>query len=213
LRTLDKDYGATDRLFSNANKPDVLEYKYSVGIDNSTNDHTPDFITPDGTIKVLYKIQIPLYLKPGSYYEFKDTLVDAGEDINSALEDVEVNSGSIFLTVSNGLPVKGKLTLALKDSLGRDIATTFTKEYDIDAPQVDAEGYVVENGITPQKIEIALNNEQLDDFKNSKDIVYTFRIDSRDTESFIHFRKSDSFKVKLGLFVNGKVSSDLNNND
>ncbi len=213
LRTLDKDYGATDRLFSNANKPDVLEYKYSVGIDNSTNDHTPDFITPDGTIKVLYKIQIPLYLKPGSYYEFKDTLVDAGEDINSALEDVEVNSGSIFLTVSNGLPVKGKLTLALKDSLGRDIATTFTKEYDIDAPQVDDEGYVVENGITPQKIEIALNNEQLDDFKNSKDIVYTFRIDSRDTESFIHFRKSDSFKVKLGLFVNGKVSSDLNNND
>jgi hypothetical protein len=109
--------------------------------------------------------------------------------------------------------VKGKLTLVLKDSLGRDIATTFTKEYDIDAPQVDDEGYVVENGITPQKIEIALNNEQLDDFKNSKDIVYTFRIDSRDTESFIHFRKSDSFKVKLGLFVNGKVSSDLNNND
>lgn len=213
LRTLDKDYGSTDLLFGNENKPDVLEYKYSVGIDNSINDPTPDFITPDGTIKVLYKIQIPLYLKPGSYYEFKDTLVDAGEDINSALEDVEVNSGSIFLTVSNGLPVKGKLTLVLKDSLGRDIATTFTKEYDIDAPQVDAEGYVVENGITPQKIEIALNNEQLDDFKNSKDIVYTFRIDSRDTESFIHFRKSDSFKVKLGLFVNGKVSSDLNNND
>ncbi|NLJ21228.1 MAG: hypothetical protein GX429_08975 [Bacteroidales bacterium] len=213
LRTLDKDYGSTDLLFGNENKPDVLEYKYSVGIDNSINDPTPDFITPDGTIKVLYKIQIPLYLKPGSYYEFKDTLVDAGEDINSALEDVEVNSGSIFLTVSNGLPVKGKLTLALKDSLGRDISTTFTKEYDIDAPQVDAEGYVVESGITPQKIEIALNNDQLNDFKNSKDIVYTFRIDSRDTESFIHFRKSDSFKVKLGLFVNGKVSSDLNNND
>jgi hypothetical protein len=213
LRTLDKDYGATDLLFSNENKPDVLEYKYSVDIDRSKNDRTPDFITPDGAIKVYYKIQIPLYLKPGSYYEFKDTIPDAGEDINSALEDVEVNSGSIFLTVSNGLPVKGKLTLVLKDSLGRDISTTFTKEYDIDAPQVDSEGYVVESGITPQKIEIALNNDQLNDFKRSKDIVYKFRIDSKDANSFIHFKKSDTFKVKLGLFVNGKVSYDSNNND
>ncbi|HOJ66543.1 MAG TPA: hypothetical protein PLZ54_06150, partial [Paludibacteraceae bacterium] len=169
--------------------------------------------TPDGNIKVLYKIQIPLYLKPGSYYEFKDTIPDAGEDINSALEDVDVNSGSIFLTVTNGLPVKGKLTLVLKDSLGRDISTTFKKEYDIDAPQVDAEGFVVESSITPQKIEIALNNDQLNDFKRSKDIVYKFRIDSKDANSFIHFRKSDTFKVKLGLFVNGKVSYDSNNND
>lgn len=213
LRTLDKDYGATDLLFSNENKPDVLEYKYSVDIDSSKNDGKPDFITPDGNIKVLYKIQIPLYLKPGSYYEFKDTIPDAGEDINSALEDVDVNSGSIFLTVTNGLPVKGKLTLVLKDSLGRDISTTFKKEYDIDAPQVDAEGFVVESSITPQKIEIALNNDQLNDFKRSKDIVYKFRIDSKDANSFIHFRKSDTFKVKLGLFVNGKVSYDSNNND
>jgi len=213
LRTLNKDYGATDSLFNNENKPDVLEYKYSASIDESKSDLTPDFITPDGTIKVYYKIQIPLYLKPGSYYEFKDTIPDAGEDINSALEDVEVNSGSIFLTVSNGLPVKGKLTLVLKDSLGRDISTTFTKEYDIDAPQVDSEGYVVESVITPQKIEIALNNDQLNDFKRSKDIVYKFRIDSKDANSFIHFKKSDTFKVKLGLFVNGKVSYDSNNND
>jgi len=213
LRTLDKYYGATDLLFSNENKPDVLEYKYSASIDESKSDLKPDFITPDGAIKVYYKIQIPLYLKPGSYYEFKDTIPDAGEDINSALEDVEVNSGSIFLTVSNGLPVKGKLTLVLKDSLGRDISTTFTKEYDIDAPQVDAEGFVVESSITPQKIEIALNNDQLNDFKRSKDIVYKFRIDSKDANSFIHFRKSDTFKVKLGLFVNGKVSYDSNNND
>jgi hypothetical protein len=210
---LDKDYGATDLLFSNANKPDALEYKYIISIDNSTNDPTPKFITPDGAINILFKIQIPMYLKPGSYYEFKDTIRDAGEDINSALEDAEVTNGSIFLTVSNGLPVKGKLTLVLKDSLGIDIPTTFEKEYDIDAPQVDAEGYVVESGITPQKIEIALNNDQLDDFKHSKDIVYKFRIDSRDADSFIHFKKSDTFKVKLGLFVKGKVSNKSNNND
>jgi hypothetical protein len=205
LTTLDKNYGTIDLLFDTSNKADMIEMKYGGNVDNAkiSTDPTPNFITPDARIKVKYKIQIPLYLKPTSYYIFKDTIKNAGKNIDSVLNKVKVNAASIYLTVMNGLPVKGTLSMQLNDSLGHKINTTFISDYQINAPDIDSNGYVKANGITPQKIEIKINSTQVDDFRKTKDIVFQFRIDSKDASSFIHFRKSDTFNVKAGLFVNG----------
>lgn len=205
LTTLDKNYGTIDKLFDTSNKADTIEMKYGGNVDNDkiSTDPTPNFITPDAAIKVKYKIQIPLYLKPTSYYIFKDTIKNAGKDIDSVLNKVKINTLSIYLTVMNGLPVKGTLSMQLNDASGHKINTTFISDYQINAPDIDSNGYVKANGITPQKIEIKIDSTQVDDFRRTKDIVFQFRIDSKDASSFIHFRKSDTFNVKAGLFVNG----------
>jgi len=205
LRVLDKDYGATDRLFSINPQPDVLEYKFSTILDQKkiNQDHSANFITPDAQIKVKYKIKIPFNLKSQSYYTSQDTVKDV--DIDSTLKDVKVDSAQIVLKVENGLPVKVTLNMVLLDGNNKPINTTFKTSYQIDAPQI-VDGYVVPDGIAMQKIIITLNNNQFNDFKQTKNIVFLITINSKDINSNIHFQKSNSFHAKMSLFVKGSYT-------
>lgn len=215
LRQINKEYGAIDQFFDHPSHPDVIEFRYTVRPDEDkiNSDPTPNFITPDAAIKVIYKIQIPMYLKPDSYYELNDTIKDVGDDIDDALEEADIDNARLILTVSNGLPVKGDLSLILLDSLNREITSDLDTNYPIDAPAIDAGGYVAEGGVTPQKIEIELTNSQIEDLKKANHIAYRFRIDSKDDRSFIHFTTSNYFGVKLGMFVRGSVkNTDSNKN-
>jgi hypothetical protein len=215
LRQINKEYGAIDQFFDHPTLPDVIEFKYTVRLDEDkiNRDPTPNFITPDAGIKVIYKIQIPLYLKPESYYELNDTIKDVGDDIDDALEDASIDNAKLILTVSNGLPIKGDLSIILLDSLNREITSDLDTDYPIDAPAIDAGGYVTQGGVTPQKIEIELTNSQIEDLKKANHIAYRFRIDSKDDRSFIHFTTSNYFGVKLGMFVRGSVkNTDSNKN-
>ncbi len=128
LRQIDKEYGAIDQFFDNPTHPDVIdviEFKYTVRLDEDKINHdpTPNFITSDAAIKVIYKIQIPLYLKPGSYYNLNDAIKDIGDDIDDALEDASIDNAKLILTVLNGLPLKGDLSLIPLDSLNREITS------------------------------------------------------------------------------------------
>lgn len=213
LRQINKEYGAIDQFFDRPTLPEVIEFRYTVRPDEDkiNRDPTPNFITPDAAIKVIYKIQIPMYLKPDSYYELNDTIKDVGDDIDDALEDASIDNARLILTVSNGLPVKGDLSLILLDSLNREITTDLDTNYSIDAPAIDAGGYVTQGGVTPQKIEIELTNSQIEDLKKANHIAYRFRIDSKDDYS--HFTTSNYFGVKLGMFVRGSVkNTDSNKN-
>lgn len=200
---VDKDYGSTDKLFQLTPKPDKMEYKFSASIDQEkmNQDLSTSFITPDAQIKVKYNVKIPFYLKPQSYYNYKDTATDV--KIDSTLEDVKIDSAKMVLTVENGLPVKVTLNMALLDNNGKPINTTFQTTYKIDAPRIDANGCVISTGITPQKIIVSLNNEQLNDFKRAKDIAFLISINSKDVNSYIHFQTSNSFRVKMSLFAKG----------
>jgi len=201
--SLDKNYGSIDKFFSITPKPDMVEYMFSTTLDQEKidQDYSTNFITPDAQIKVKYKIKIPFYLKPQSYYVYKDTLKDV--DIDSTLKDVKIDSAKMVLNVANGLPVKVELTMSLYDENNQIIRTTFKTTYQIDAPQIDANGCVIPTGITPQKIIVSLNNEQLNDFKRAKNIIFQIKINSKDIHSYIHFQTSNSFRMKMSLFAKG----------
>jgi len=209
--SLDKNYGSIDKFFSITPKPDMVEYMFSTTLDQEKidQDHSTNFITSDAQIKVKYKIKIPFYLKPQSYYVYEDTLKDV--DIDSTLEDVKIDSAKMILNVANGLPVKVELTMSLFDEDNQMIETTFKTTYQIDAPQIDANGCVIPTDITPQKIIVSLNNEQLNDFKRAKNIIFQIKINSKDVNSYIHFQKSNTFRVKMSFFVKGNYTSNNDN--
>ncbi|MFA6582124.1 MAG: hypothetical protein WCS79_10000, partial [Paludibacter sp.] len=213
LRTFDKDWGQTDKLI--ANKPKTLEYKFTA-FNDTQNDNTQNFITPDGKIKVYLKTTIPLQFGAGSYYQFNDTINNIFKTLSDALNQfavADIQSTSLVLNISNGLPVKTELSISMLDSLGNEInlSTDFTKYYEMNAGQVDVNGIVQKGKETNQQLIITVTKDQLTEIRKAKRIAYKVRVAGADINSNIYFTKSNTFNLKVGVFVNGKVSSKSNN--
>ncbi|MHB9140788.1 MAG: hypothetical protein ACYC25_02815 [Paludibacter sp.] len=212
LRTFDKDWGQTDKLI--ANKPKTLEYKFTA-FNDTQNDNTQNFITPDGKIKVYLKTTIPFQFGAGSYYQFNDTINNIFKTLSDALNQfavADIQSTSLVLNISNGLPVKTELSISMLDSLGNEInlSTDFTKYYEMNAGQVDVNGIVQKGKETNQQLIITVTKDQLTEIRKAKRIAYKVRVAGADINSNIYFTKSNTFNLKVGVFVNGKESSKSN---
>jgi len=211
LRTFDKDWGETNKLIEN--RPEILEYKFTA-YSNADNDPTPNFITPDGSIKVYMKTSIPLQFSPGSYYEYNDTILNVFEPIAETLDQftvADIESTSLVLDVINGLPVKTELSIVLLDSEDHEIRliTGFMQNYEISAGKADQNGIVQPGQQTKQQLSITFSKDQLFELRKANKIAFKVRIVGGDINSSIYFTKNDSFNLKVGLFVKGNLTTKL----
>ena len=214
LRTLDKSWGETHTLFENTNKPDILEYRFSASIDQALikADPSPNFLTPDAMVKVRIKTTIPFYLNEGSYYNFQDTIPNIFETLANTFQNYPTDmtdSVSLILNVKNGFPFKTKLSIRLLDLRGNEIQNNFIKDYNIKAGAVDATGLVEKGGESNQILSIPVTNEHLQDLRKTNSIVYILSIDGENMNSKFHFTTLNTFDLKVGLRIHGKISKSL----
>lgn len=206
----------TDRLFANPIRPDVLEYKFSTYVNQDSINNHPGvvlFFPSDGTIKTKVKVRIPLYLKEGSNIDLNDTLQIDGGTLGSKIDNSVIDSSVLVFKVSNGLPIKGELMFSFYDSNGVRINTTLDDpSYIINAPTIDTDGKVVVSSIAPQTIKINVSKAQFEDLKKAKTIVFNLAAAGKNSTTTIHFTTTDSFFVKLGVFVKGNTVRNLSNN-
>lgn len=213
LKRLDKDWGGTNKLFENENKPDVLEYKFSVSTNKALiqNDPTPSFITPDAEIKINIKTKIPFKLDAGSFFEYEDSIQNIFDKIASTLDKYsqnKIDSTALILNITNGLPIKTILSInSLIDENGSELKTDFAKIFTVKSGKIDSEGIVQPGNETKQTIIIWLTNEQLNILRKAQKIRYKVKISGDDFNSNIHFNKLNSFGIKIGFFVNGTINS------
>jgi len=203
--TMNKDSGQLDGLFNNSPIPDMLAYKFNI-----TNVRTEaiDFISPGAGLKAKFNIKVPLHLKSGSYYELRDTISNL--NLDSILSDGTIQKAILQLKVTNGLPVAAKFTLKLLADDDSEISTTIEPEYTINAPAVDANGFVITSQLSSQKIQLEILKSQLASLKVTKKIAYTVRIESAPDKP-INLQKTNSFGVKVGLFVQGDKTINIFN--
>ena len=213
LQTLDKDWGGTNKLFEKENKPDILEYKFSIMPNNTLiqSNSTPNFITPDAAIKVYVKTKIPFQFNAGSYFEYKDSVENIFETIskekNKYTQD-KIDTTALVLNIINGLPVSTKLNIVLIDSLGKELSTDFIKNYTIIAGKVDGDGIVQAGNETRQTLTISLTNDQLNTLFKARKIKYTVRVEGENfVASKIHFTENNIFNIKFGFFVKGSLNT------
>jgi hypothetical protein len=209
--------GRTDLLFANAIRPDVLEYKFTTSLNQAEiNSHPnePLFFPSDGKIRTNVKIKIPLYLNAGSNVNWNDTLYIDGGTIGDKVENSIIDSSVLVFKVSNGLPIKAStLKFSLLDSNGAKINTTLDDQnYPINAPTIDAAGKVVISSIVPQTIKINVSKAQFEDLKKAKSVIFNIAAEGKDNSTAIHFTTTDSFVVRLGVFVKGNTVRNLSNN-
>jgi len=221
MPTLDKDNGKTDQLFANEPKPDMLEYKFKISLNEESikKDPTPNFITPDAAIKVFIKTKIAMQLNQGSYYEFHDSIGQGFKSVSDALDKLpELNIDSTFLifNITNGLPVNATLDIVLLDSLGKELLdslgnkllTEVQKKYIIQAAKVSVDGLVLPGKETKQTLNIFLPLQQADAIRTLYSIAYNVRIEGQEL-SKIHFTSKNNFNLIAGIFVKGKIDTNV----
>jgi hypothetical protein len=209
MPSIDENWGETNALFENEFMPNVIEYMFSLSANKELNrsDPAPQFITPDAMIKAYVKTTIPLQFNKGSYYIFEGTFDNIFDDVSVALDRISknaINSVALILDVKNGLPVKSQFIFEILDSIGNIVPTDFIKQYDIKSAAVNQDGIVQTGTKTNQIINISVTKEQLEILRKANSIVYKIIIDGEQVDSKIHFTKSDTFDLKVGLLVNGE---------
>jgi len=213
LKTFDKDWGGTNKLFEKEKKPDILEYKFSISPNNTLiqNTSSANYITPDAAIKVYVRTKIPFQFNAGSYFEYKDSVENIFNTISSELNKYpqdKIENTALVLNVINGLPVTTKLAFVLIDSLGKELTTSFIKEYAINAGNVDNDGIVQQGSETYQTLKISLTNDQINTLLKARKIKYSVRVEGENFVSTnIHFTENDMFSVKFGFFVKGSLNT------
>lgn len=214
FRTFDKDWGETNLLFESGNTPDMIEYKFSAGINKTLvqNDPTPSFITPDANLKVYMTYTLPFQLNKGSYYEYRDTTQNIFSQIAAIFKkyaEDRISSVAVVLSIKNGLPVQTQLSLQFLDSLGQELLSDLEKNYTIEAGSVDANGIVQPGSEKKQTITIVFTKAQIPELRKVGSIVYSVRFEGENAQSNIYFTKLNTFDLKLGLFVKGDINENL----
>ena len=209
LRTFDKDWGETNHLFGSENRCDKIQYKFSASINQSlvNNDASTSYITSDQKIKVKLTTKIPMQFDAGSYYEYVDTIPNTFDKIASAFNNID--TAQLVLNIKNGLPVKTQLSLSFLDSLGTEIHTDFNEVYTINAGTVDANGSVKMGNEHKEILLFSLTKSQLNELKVAKKMTYAVRFDGQNIDANIHFTKSNTFDLNVGLFVKGDLGGGL----
>jgi hypothetical protein len=207
----------TDKLFENLKRPDVLEYLFSTYLDDAQITAHPLeklFFPSDGKIETIVKVKIPLYLNAGSNVNWNDTLNIDGGTIGDKVENSVIDSSVLVFKVSNGLPIKAStLRFSFLDSNGVKINTTLDDQnYPINAPTIDAAGKVVISSIVAQTIKVNVSKVQFEDLKKAKSVIFNIAAEGKDNSTAIHFTTTDSFIVRLGVFVKGNTVRNLSNN-
>jgi hypothetical protein len=225
LAQYDYKNGATDGMFDSKPYPDMVNYKFSINSDHSTT--REDFAAPDSKMKVDMSINVPLYVKTGSFYAIADTLrnINVGTILNN------VDSAILVLRVNNKIPFKGMLRMTFwKSELSNDTVPAIggsvthvssestlgniTSIYDIKSSKVylgvntDSLGMAVDSldmnkKVVPQTqtIKIMLNKPQIEQLKQTSFIVLGVLLDTKSMVNGVEIPTPAHLTTNNGLGV------------
>lgn len=207
--------GTLYKLFEQDKMPNVLEYLFSASVyDDPSNPLM--WITPDARIKVKAQAKIPFYMGKGSYYTYSDSIHGVNDSINFIFDDFEkegitVNEAILRMNIINHLPIRGLIrNVKFLDESGNEILfDNFEDPIEFDLPEVTTNGVV----INPSKtlVDLRLTKDDIENvLKKTKTIAYELHADGKsknDLENEIHIKSTDTFQVKLGVYIDAKYKT------
>lgn len=231
-----KTNGEINQLFDSKPYPNSFDYSYSISTD-PTSTRVQDFITSTNKIKFDINARIKMSLREGSNYNLSDTIKNVGQALNNALTDPNaasatnaLDSATLILKISNGLPLKaiyrmtfhksdlpndtiaGKVITIANDSTNGNLLS----KYKLNAPLTNADGTVQTGGIQTQTLKIGIGKNTIEELKQTKFIVYKLvlegensTINGAQTTNPIHLTTKNSFAVKMGVFIKANTTVKL----
>jgi len=213
----------TDKLFDVKPYPNSMDFNYTIS--NIINGaRKQNFITSNGKVDYTIKTNVNFSFKGGASYAGIDTIRNVGQSIGASLDVVD--SAILVLKINNKIPAKayyrmtfwksptdtivavGKIKTIKNDSTSGNLFS----RYEINSPQVNADGTVKANVENSQTIKIELNKAAIENLKQTQFIIFKLDLGSEVVNGVanpIHFTTKNSFGVKLGVFLKANTTVNL----
>lgn len=214
FKQLNRTNGSTNLFFDMTKNYDTFEFDWSIKNNvDSMNAHpnSHNFILSDTKVKAKMKFTVPLYFDAGTSISYSDTIKSIGSGISSALENGALDTVILVLTIKNGLPIKVKFELTnFLDAQGNELNLPgLNKIYDIDSPEVNADGTT--SKIAESQIQLNIGKNQVNELKKLENLKFMVTVAGELENSAIQFTKNNTLGVKAGVYVKGTATLNLDN--
>lgn len=213
--TLDKTHGEVQNFFQEDFTADRFEFVFSIGSVTSVADEKyPMFLTSDSRIDCDVRFEIPMNLRPGSYYLYRDTIPSAKATFSSK-EFGYLKKASLIIGMENGLPIGMEVSFQLFDKNGNEIKSDLSKEsFIVKRPATNKNGEVIVDkttlGIEKGEFVVELSEQVIEDLKRTEKMYFTAKASNDgDTENNICFMETNRFNISLALFAEGVFEGNL----
>ena len=160
-----------------------------------------DFIVPNSQVKATFTVKVPLKFNSGSQFELHDTLKNV--NLEEALVEDQIEKAQLVLKVTNGLPLKGEMSINFLNASKQLIPDlNLLADSIINAPEINADGTTKTGSKAVSYLNFVIQSSQIPKLKLAKSIAYTFKVQSKENQK-ISLQKTDSLTVKLGVYLKG----------
>lgn len=204
---LNKEYGTLHTLLSAL--PESIHCKWNANTTQEKDANTNQFLVDPVKITADIKAEVPLQFDATTSFSYNDTIDFDMQSIIGAdtiiLNDINIDTLSLYLDISNMLPATTILQLCYLDEKNHIIKET--KEFEIESAIVDEEG----RSVSPNKQTLIINsnNEDIIDIINTKKVILKLRLQGTDEKAKIYFQSTDSIDIKISTFI--KTNMELGN--
>ncbi|MFZ4581780.1 MAG: hypothetical protein ACOYM7_03930 [Paludibacter sp.] len=192
--------GDISHFFDKFPLPNKLLYKFKINNARTVSDPL-DFMIPNGEIKAIFSVKVPLKMNAGSQFILHDTLKNV--NLEEALKDDQVDKAQLVLKVTNGLPLRGVMSLNFLSATKQIIPDLqLLSDSTVKAPEINADGTTKAGSKAVSYINFVIQKSQIPRLKLAKNIAYSFKVESEENQK-ITLQKTDSLKLKLGVYLKG----------
>jgi len=189
--------------------PDAMDFKYVFEIGANGEGADDSFLWEGAYIDVNMGVELPAWFKQGTYISLTDTIWDV--NLGEVMEnDFSLNKAIIFFDLENGLPFDVDVDFSFLDEnhelvvIKNPKLAANLKKLKVNAAAVAPTTYVVKNPTT-LKLEIELDNTMLDEIKQFKHLVISYKVNVNDSNSSVKVTTNNFLQVKMSFYIKGGI--------
>ncbi len=199
----DRENGKTNKLFEAI--PETFHYKWSVKVPYTDESNEYFVLHPINLWFEMYG-KLPFSFDAGSHFSYLDTLdfniSNDGEETNSIIDGIDIEDLNLHLDIINSFPVNLTLSVTFIDGQQNRL----TRDIDVVAANVDAEGFVTEPNI--QNVVIEFDNDAKDILRTEQ-LEFNIRFATADELSRATLQTTNNLKIDVSAFAKAKTTINL----
>lgn len=206
--TFNKKNGGIDKLVNMLPKEVTLDYRFEA-VDGDLNGKENYFITDDAYIDMICKVELPAYLRKGSYILSSDTIKDIefGEDLGDKYSFKYVKLKAL---VSNTLPFNAKVSFFFlqEDEKTGEISiipdNNINKSINVKAGRINSKSHIVERSANTFEL-LEFKERDIPSLKKAKHILIMYEVAVNEFDK-VKVTRNNKLNIVLNASAKGSVN-------
>ena len=189
--------------------PEKIELEWEVYANDSVREHIHYFLNPI-IAEMDFNFMLPFQFDPTTRISYKDTIAaDLEETLSTITDVVNIDTLSLYLDITSSLPATATIKLCYLDENNNLLFES--KEFAVEAAEVDGEGRVLKPTI--QNKEIGFSSNLAKEIISTKNIVFEIALTTKDDNSKLYIQSTDKIDINLSAYAKAKINLTTNSQE